>query len=419
MLLQGLSRQQYQLEAKPFSSGGEGDVYGIVGLKDKVIKVYHPDRISTEMEEKLKVMVRRPPDISVLSQVAWPSDLVYDSEESFCGMVMPRLSINAELNDIYRYPSKINISYRQKLIIAQNMCVVVSKLHCAGCVIGDFNPLNVGINTATGRVAFLDTDSYHITDGNKTYRCKVCLDGYVAPELIEKCEAYPIDAYANAPLPTFTEETDHFALAIHIFKLLMNGFTPFSGIKKTQRASMASPGVGNQAIKEDHYCFRPGYKPMSIAVPSINILPVEIADLFNRAFIDGRTDPKLRPSADEWSKAIENYKNSIVVCTKNSAHMYRQDLKCCPWCDAIDAYNKSISHGQEKNRDSMQPGLNVFHPTKMCTSSPVEKSVVEKRLPDNIPQNTDDWTYTSFPIEKSVVEKRLPDNISQNADDWM
>lgn len=44
---------------------------------------------------------------------------------------------------------------------------------------------------------------------------------------------HPMDAkcaYEKTPLDTFTKETDYFALAIHIFKLLNNGFTPFNGI---------------------------------------------------------------------------------------------------------------------------------------------------------------------------------------------
>ena len=173
MLVRGLSQQRYQLESKPFSSGGEGEVYGIVGSSNKVVKVYHQGLVTTELEEKLKIMVRRPPNSSILSQVAWPLDLVYDSYGYFCGFVMPRLSINAELNDIYGYPPRTNITYKQKLIIAQNICAVISEIHNAGYVFGDFNPNNIGINTTTGRVAFLDTDSYHITNGSKTYSGKV------------------------------------------------------------------------------------------------------------------------------------------------------------------------------------------------------------------------------------------------------
>ena len=368
MTFTGLSGKRYQTETKAFSSGGEGDIFGIVGMNDKVVKIYHSDRISNELEEKLKTMVRRPPSSAVLTQVAWPLDTVYDNKGCFCGFVMPRLSITAELNEIYTYPPKTNITYKQKLILAQNICVVISEVHKAGYVFGDFNPRNIGINTNTGSVAFLDTDSYHIVDGNKTYRCKVCLDGYVAPELLKKCEAYKKDAYASAPLPTFTKETDNFALAIHIFKLLMNGFTPFNGIKETERASTASPGVGNQAIKRDEYCFKPGNKPMSPAVPSLDALPDTIAELFTRAFMYGKIDPKERPSAVEWHKALSNYEASLVKCSRNGTHMYKKGLSTCPWCKADERY-KTATAPVIKQKGFSSPVLPTTPPTSSYGSS--------------------------------------------------
>lgn len=74
------------------------------------------------------------------------------------------------------------------MIIAQNICAVIDAVHRAGFVFGDFNPANIGVDMNTGHVAFWDTDSYHIYDKatGTTYRCKVCLDGYVAPELLAK-----------------------------------------------------------------------------------------------------------------------------------------------------------------------------------------------------------------------------------------
>ena len=112
MILHGLQGQSYQIESKPFSSGGEGDVYGIIGNPDKVIKVYHSDRLTVELEQKLNTMAKRPPSSSVLSQVAWPLDVIYDQNNLFCGFVMPRLSITAELSEIYVYPPRTNITYQ-------------------------------------------------------------------------------------------------------------------------------------------------------------------------------------------------------------------------------------------------------------------------------------------------------------------
>lgn len=340
MILKGLSGKKYQLaeERLEGGGGGEGNIYAIVGIPGGLAKVYHADRITQELEQKLLVMYKHPPNREIFAQIAWPVDVVYDLNGAFRGFVMLRLNITDELRAIYTYPPEKNISYKAKVIIAQNICAVISEIHKAGFVFGDFNPRNIGIDLNTCRVAFLDTDSYHIVDGNHTYRCTVGSPGYIAPELLKKCEPYKTDAYVRAPLPTFTRETDNFALAIHIFRLLMNGYTPFNGIRETENISTASPGTGDQAIKRDSYCFKPGNKPQAVAVPPLSALPGEIADLFTRAFMYGRIDPTQRPTATEWHKALVNYENSLVSCPNNNAHMYQKGLQSCPWCEADDRY---------------------------------------------------------------------------------
>lgn len=346
----GITGQIYSLEEKTFSSGGEGDIYRIVGDGTHVIKIYHTERVSEDLERKLMYMAKNPPSSSVLDQVAWPLDVIYDGEMHFKGFVMPKLAITAELGDVYGYPPsspESKIPYKHKLILAMNICTVINAVHGAGYIFGDFNPRNIGINLNTGRVAFLDTDSYHIVIDEKTniaFRCKVCLNGYVAPELLERCKAYNRDAYANAPLPTFTKETDNFALAIHIFKLLMNGYTPFNGIKDTERVSTACPGNGNEAIKRDAYCFKPGNKPLAVAVPPASILPDKVRQLFNRAFIEGKNNPQKRPTAKEWYSALAEYEKVLAICPKHpTQHMYKKGLLSCPWCDADERYAQSIN----------------------------------------------------------------------------
>ena len=112
MIVKGLAGQAYQLEETPFSSGGEGEIFSVFGDATKVVKIYHADRITKELEEKLKLMVDNPPNASILSQVAWPLDVVYeDCTHQFCGFVMPKLSITAELSEVYVYPPRTNITY--------------------------------------------------------------------------------------------------------------------------------------------------------------------------------------------------------------------------------------------------------------------------------------------------------------------
>ncbi|MFA0815523.1 MAG: hypothetical protein ACC608_07000 [Anaerofustis sp.] len=346
MITYGLSGQQYLLEDKAFRCGGEGDIHPIPNHRDRLAKIYHAGYASEELEQKLKLMVCNPPNPKVLSQIAWPLDVLYDEQKTFVGFVMPKLDITDELIELYKYPSVRyrHITMKQKLIVAENICAVISGIHKAGYIFGDFNPHNIGVNLENGHVAFLDTDSYHIRDpqSGMTYRCNVCLDGYVAPELLRACEPYKKDAYAVAPLPTFTKQTDNFALAIHIFRLLMNGYTPFNGIRISETASTASPGVGNLAVKRGSYCFKPGNKPQAAAVPPVEILSEELNDLFTRAFLSGRYHPEERPSAIEWHAALLRYEKQLKPCGVNRAHQYLKTLDRCPYCAADKRYAASL-----------------------------------------------------------------------------
>ena len=341
----------YRLGANPIGSGGEGEVYK-VARKNYVAKIYRPGIISDELEEKLTIMVGNPPNASVLSQVAWPLDILYDGNGLCCGFIMPELNINAELGDVYKYPSTLPLSVQQKINIAQNICAVISEVHQAGYVFGDFNPRNIGLDINTGLVSFLDTDTYHVADhkNSKTYRCNVCAPGYAAPELLEKCSDHvaknPTDskeAYAKTPLPTFTQETDNFALAIHIFKLLMNGYTPFGGIIETASVSQSSPGVGDSAVRRDSYCFKPGYKHQSAAIMPLEALPQGMADLFTRAFIVGKHDSSQRPNAAEWHGALGKYANNLIGCSENPLHQYDKKNIECPLCEADERYAAAIA----------------------------------------------------------------------------
>ena len=345
----------YTLEAQPMKAGGEGSIYRIQNHTDMVAKIYHPEKISSELEDKIIYMTNNPPDHTIMNQIAWPQDVLRDRFGNFVGFVMPKLAIDTDLKAIYTYPPnpKIPITYEQKVIVGINICIVISAIHKAGYVFGDFNPLNIGVNLTTGHVAFLDKDSYHITDKSNgtVYRCSVCLDGYVAPELIQHCKGTD---FSSAPLPTFTQETDRFALAIHIFKLLMNGYTPFNGIKEGESASQASPGVGNLAIERDNYCFKPGNKPQSVATPELTSLTPDIQYLFKKTFLGGVNNPNQRATADEWYQALCEYKDNIIPCANDKTHFYYINNADCPYCEADKRYKQGMSRTTGSYRTNSQ-----------------------------------------------------------------
>lgn len=159
-----------------------------------------------------------------MQQITWPTDVVYQNGK-FAGYVMPKLSGAKELNVMYS--DKYQYTLSEKITIAKNLCAALNSVHEAGQVCGDLNPKNIGVDPNEAKVTLLDTDSYHITDGNaKVYRCEVGMPEYLACEVQGKIKNG--NTLANAQLPTFSKETDLFALAVHIFALLMNGCHPFA-----------------------------------------------------------------------------------------------------------------------------------------------------------------------------------------------
>jgi len=408
----GLSGTNYTLDPNQINAGGEGVIYSVAsdssGSSDKkVAKIYMSGIATKELEEKLTIMVNRPPNSKVLSQVAWPLDVIYDNNRKFQGFIMPHLNINSLLSDVYKYPAKINVTYFQKVGVAKNICAVISEVHKAGYVFGDFNPLNIGLDKNTGLVSFLDTDTYHVFDQSKGkwYRCNVCAAGYAAPELLKRCSDHvannPNDknnVYAKTPIPTFEVETDNFALAVHIFKLLMNGYTPYGGIIETVSASQGSPGIGDAAVRRDNYCFKPGFKHQSTAILPLSALPQDVSVLFTRAFIDGRSNPKMRPTAADWFNALDKFEKLMVTCAGNQLHQYDGKNASCPLCEADARYNAVMGIQPSVAPMTQTPFSGTSPPVVGTPSATVKKNPHPPQTAPNVPVRTKPQSPQPAPI---------------------
>ena len=340
MNLKGKGGLQYALSAKPLAAGGEGEIYNINGQPSFVAKLYFPGKANLDKERKLIKMVNEPPDASVLSQIAWPNDVLYNDTGKFVGFVMPKMNTNEELNVIYEYGSAAKYAHMQwdsRIVIAQNLCVVLDSVHKAGHTCGDFNPKNISVDPKTGHIVFLDTDSYHIQDGTETYRCDVGMPEYLASEVQVKMRGGGTLATAN--LPTFSQDTDNFALAIHIFQLLMNGVHPFAcAIIPSQDSVRAPQPIDN--IERGQFPFMqkiPGFKIPAFA-PEITILPKALQNLFERAFVSGHRNPSSRPNAVEWHTALRNLRNELKTCSNVQHHQYHKSLSSCPWCEVNNRF---------------------------------------------------------------------------------
>ena len=340
----------YRAVDTPLASGGEGAVYEIQGDKNQVLKVFKPERRTKEREEKLLKMLKYKLDSGQLQQVTWPQDVVYDGSD-FIGYVMPRLWDNQNLNKVYATGSN-NLNLRHRMFIAYNLCVAVDTIHSLNQVCGDLNPQNICVNLNLSspsalRVTLVDTDSYHVTDGEKTYRCEVGLGNYLAPEIQNKL-TNGLDL-KTAPLPTFTKETDLFALAVHVFSLIMNGCHPFACAKKTNQGYEHNMEQMNDVtcdsvvlpqpidnIKDGFFPFHQKKEGITypLYAPEFESLPVELQTLFIRTFEDGYRNPKARPTTEEWLYVLGKYQAPQEYQRCGNGHHYlKQNTVVCPYCE--------------------------------------------------------------------------------------
>ena len=339
--------KQYALKEPYIGKGGEGAVYEIEGHADMVAKLYFDGKGKNdhEKEEKLFTMIQSSLPKEAFDQVAWPFDILYNNG-NFVGYVMRKVTSGEGLNTIYSDKYKLKLSLDKRIIIAKNLCAAVDAVHGVNQVIGDFNPNNILVVPSNCNIILVDTDSYHITNSRngKVYRCIVGLPQYVAKELQIKMSRGSY-TYANIPFPSFTEKTDLFALAVHIFAILMNGCHPFACAEGTgtlgsgninmatsQQSSVVMPQP-NENICEGFFPFAQKRSGITIPcyAPRYDMLTKNVRNMFAKAFIDGDVNPGKRPSAEEWYHALEEMEKHLVRCGQN--HVYCDHSNECPWCE--------------------------------------------------------------------------------------
>lgn len=350
---QGKVQASYVLDDRPIAQGGEGAIYTIQGESALVAKVFLQD--PEIRERKILRMMSVPPDGR--ENFSWPCDALYN-KGSFVGFVMPKVSGKVKLIDAYTYDHRANVPWGFYITVARNLAYAVQAVHDAGHVVGDLNPNNILVDPNTAMVTIIDTDSFHITDVDGTlYRCGVGMPEFVAPEL------QGVD-FAHDSAPTFTVDSDRFALAVLIFRILMNGAHPFS-CKTISGSSSSFQPIDN--IVKDICPYFDETTSSNLTIPpyspTIDALPSYLSNLFRRVFVyaacsavpkdmkslfagTANTSSTGRPSAKEWCDSLERLQGELVECEKVQNHQFYKGCSSCPWC-AVDQAMESVSRNSQ------------------------------------------------------------------------
>lgn len=303
--------------AIPLDRGGEAEIFQI---SDQVAKIYHPQHRTAERRRKLEIMIADPPDDPEKARghasIAWPTELVFDRQGSFLGFLMPGIDthVTRKLVDVYNvssYPK--GLTWADLLLVARNLAVALAALHQKGYVVGDLNESNILV-APNDLITFVDCDSMQVRDGatGQVFRCPVGKGEYSPAEL----QGVSFGTVNRTP------ESDAFALAVMISQLLLLGRHPFAGGSR--------PRVEDNILLQDSFLLNGGQPPAG--TPPTSILPTRLQDLFVRCFREGHGDPRRRPTADEWSDALDAAHRNLRTCQRSQVHRYSGHLIDCPWC---------------------------------------------------------------------------------------
>lgn len=271
----------FQTPDRPLGAGGEAEVYAINNDVDLVAKVYHPSAtiagnsltpLGYRKEQKLAAMVGNAPPIRDSDghvALAWPIHILYYLGGPFDGLMagfaMPKIDMD-QYRGILNYYNptmrgRLNAALARRglrvptggedlesllNVVVRNTLTILGNIHRLGYVIGDVNESNILVNYE-GRVAFVDSDSFQVRDtGNGTvHRSPVGKEDFLSPRVIGLTqEACNLDRcpsglskgrHAKAFLCFDREaEDDSFAIAVILFKLLMNGVHPLDNVGGSQ-----------------------------------------------------------------------------------------------------------------------------------------------------------------------------------------
>lgn len=303
------------------SRAGEGVVAEIAGSPAHVVKIFHGlgskgSLLSANHDperrlRKVAVMAEHRPEHSVQADghvvLSWPEEILLEDGKPV-GYVMPRIEWTQvmELRDLVgvapgaRTPAHIpawaaKFPWQYRVHTAINLCHAVEVVHSTGGVIGDFNERNVLVSPQA-LVSLVDIDSMQfVGPGGEIFPCDVGHRDFTAPELFG----------VDLTQVTRTRDSDYFALAIHIHRLLLGGVHPFLGGAWTGQGERKS---GSELARLGQYVGGPPPSMLAFSPrePDPKRLPTAIRTMFDQAFRIGAKKPSARPSAVEWARALDD-----------------------------------------------------------------------------------------------------------------
>lgn len=220
----------------------------------------------------------------------------------------------------------------------------VRRMHMAGLSHSDLSYKNCLIDPVTGQACLIDIDGLVVP--NLHPPTVVGTPDFIAPEVMATSHLPQNDPARQLPSRT----TDLHALAVLIYMYLLYRH-PLRGDKihdPNDSERDETLGMGEKALFIEHpndasnRIHIKHVKPAELPWKDTQKIPYTVcgpylAQLFERAFIDGLHQPSLRPTADEWESALVKTVDLVQPCANPACAQkwYAFDNKkkpVCPFC---------------------------------------------------------------------------------------
>ena len=317
-----------RLGARLATPGGEGTIYELASDPSRAAKIYHQAPPARKVA-KLKYL-RNLASKDLLEIAAWPTSLLFDVSHGQVvrGFIMPLVK-GKEIHCLYgphdRYVEFPSAAWNFLIHVAKNSAAAFETLHEHGVVMADVNEKNLLV-TSSGYVRLVDCDSYQVSHSSGVFHCDVGVPLWTPPEL----QGRDFRGLVR------TKNHDRFGLAVLIFQLLFMGRHPFAGVPDRPEQFEIEKAIGQFL-----FAFTPKTRSLGIRPPphalSLSVLPENLTQLFERAFLRGSERDSARPSGRDWFQALDLLSRSLPGCPRDPGHKYPSHLAKCPWCEIYDA----------------------------------------------------------------------------------
>ena len=192
----------------------------------------------------------------------------------------------------------------------------VRRMHASGLAHSDLSYKNVLVDPISGDACIIDIDGLVVPD-------KFPPEDFVAPEVVATQHLEITDARRKLP----SMQTDLHALAVLIYMYLTLRH-PLKGRKIHDPEDSAKDdalSMGKQALFIEHPDDNSNrintehVRESELPWADTDKMPMQlcgplVADLFQKAFIDGLHDPAKRPRADDWERALVYTADMLLPC---------------------------------------------------------------------------------------------------------